>query len=171
MLTINNLQLSIPNMPIGNNIHPFYRDSVRQLFGIEIADGQHHSPTRNRTTLTAILRDALGIHTHNLIYFFDIRLQEELGSPSPQYELLADLGLKTVLPVCIHGPDLSIVQEGLSMVDTLLSNGQQALCAVSLLSSAEWQSCGHEFVIAFLASSDGISDNKIFMKGTMINGK
>jgi hypothetical protein len=171
MLTIENFYAMIPDGPIGDNVHPFYHASIKRLFGIEIDTAKHFTITRNRTILTSVLHDTLRDNVQNICYFFDIRLQEELGSPSPQYELLGDLELTKVLPVCIHGTDFNIVREGLSMADSILSDGQKALFAVSSLSSTEWQSCGYEFVSAFLVSSNGVADRKIYIKGTMFNEK
>jgi hypothetical protein len=171
MLTIENFHVTIPDGPIGDNVHPFYHASIKCLFGVEIDTVKHSTKTRNRTILTSILHNTLRDNVQNICYFFDIRLQEELGSPSPQYELLGDLGLTTVLPVCIHGTDLNIVREGLTMADSILCDGQKALFAVSLLSSTEWQSCGYEFASAFLVSSNGVADSKIYIKGTMFNEK
>jgi hypothetical protein len=171
MLTIEKLQMGIPPASDRNYVHPFYIDSIRCLFGAETVTDKPLMPTRNRVLLASLLNEVLGHDSQNVDFFFDIRLQEELGSPSPQYELLADLGLTSVLPICIHGTDLSIVKEGFYMAESMLINGRKALICVSNLASADWQPTEQEFASALLVSSDGINDNKIYMKGFVQNGK
>jgi len=166
MLTIENIHFSVPDKDIDVNVHPFYKDTIKVLFGADIQNLPHNTPSRNRLILSSILIKTMN-DTHNVSYFFDVRLQEELGSPSPQYEILTDLGFSNVTPLCIHGKDLGVLQEGLLMADSLLRVGEQAIFAVSLLLCANWQSSENEFAFAFLATSDGNADRKIKLKGTM----
>jgi hypothetical protein len=171
MLTIERLHTRIPNSSNGNYVHPFYVDSIRNLFSVNVETSEALTPTRNRTVLVSLLHDVLKKDKKSIDYFFDIRLQEELGSPSPQYELLADLGLTSVTPISIQGTDLSIVYEGFSMAESLLNNGRKALISVANLACAEWQTTKYEFACAILVSSNGMKDSKIYMKGFIQNGK
>jgi len=165
MLTIDNLQISMPKMPRADHVFPFYKDSIKCLFGIDVLNDDCPNPTRNRSSIVAALRDTLGGNIDGLSYFLDIRFQEELGSPSPQYEILSDLSLINITPICINGDDVNVIKEGFSVLDSLLSKGEKALCLISLLSSAEWQFNGSEFIISFVAFSDGESNGIINMKG------
>jgi NAD+ synthase len=165
MLIIEKLRLVSPAAENENNVHPFYADSIRSLFGITIETEKAISPTRNRLILSSLLRDVLGEEQRSIDYFFDIRLQEELGSPSPQYELLFDTRLTTVTPICLHGVDLSIIKEGLSIAETMLIRERKALISISNLACADWQSKENEFACVLLVSSNGIPEGKIIMKG------
>jgi len=165
MLTIDNLRISIPNIPKADYVFPFYKDSIKRLFGADITANDCPNPTRNRISIVSALRDTLGEDIAELSYFLDIRFQEELGSPSPQYEILSDLSLINTIPICMNGDNVNVIKEGFSVLDSLLSKGEVALCLISLLSSAEWQYSGPEFIISFLVSSDGVSDRIINMKG------
>jgi len=163
MLTINNLRISMPKTPISDNVFPFYKDSIKCLFGADVLTNDCPNPTRNRLSILDALKDTLGEDTNGLSYFLDIRFQEELGSPSPQYEILSDLSLTNTTPICMNGDNA--IKEGFSVLDSLLSKGEKALCLISLLSSAEWQYSGSEFVISFIVLSDGESNGIINMKG------
>lgn len=155
MLKIDNLRISSPQTPVSECVHPFYKDTIKCLFGIDLISESSQIPTRNRVSLVSELRETLTGEIADLLYFLDIRFQEELGSPSPQYEILSDLGLTAVTPICMGGDSAVVVQEGLSVLDSLLAAGEKALCAVSLLSSAKWQYEGMEFIVTFLVESDG----------------
>ena len=155
MLSIEKICMSIPETPISERVHPFYASSIKSLFGVELSENSVQSLTRNRNCLVTALKKLLDADTYNFSYFIDIRLQEELGSPSPQYEILYDLGLTNVTPLCIHGDDISIVKESFQLVDSLLCDGEQALCTISLLSCAKWQYDGEEFVIALIVRAKG----------------
>ena len=165
MLTIENLQISSPSKPFADNIHPFYKESIRCLFGVDKATEVHSFPTRNRMSITNSLQETIGNDKYDFSYFLDIRFQEELGSPSPQYEILSDLELTSVTPICVHGDNVGIVREGLRIINALLSKGEKALCTISNVASATWQYSGLELVISCILLSDGLSDGLINMKG------
>jgi len=168
MLVIENLQISSPSMPFTNSIHPFYKESIRCLFGADKTTEAHSFPTRNRMSITNSLQKAIGDNKYDISYFLDIRFQEELGSPSPQYEILSDLELTSVIPICVHGDNIGIIKEGLRIIDALLSKGEKALCTISNVASATWQHSGLEFVISCILSSNGLSDELIDMKGNFL---
>ena len=167
MLTIEGLQMSSPDIPVTDNVHPFYKDSIRYLFGVDQLVETHSSPTRNRMNITNSMRKTLGDCKYDFLFFLDIRFQEELGSPSPQYEILSDLKLASVTPICVHGDNIDIIKEGVKIIDTLLNKDEKALCAISNMASAAWQYSGLEFVISFILSSDGQSDGLINVKGNL----
>jgi len=172
MLTIENIQLIIPGHTAANYAHPFYKDSIKALFGVDIPVVKEYVSTRNRDTITDILRKTIGnTPLAGISYFFDIRLQEELGSPSPQYEILFDLKLNKTTPICIHGEDIMILNEGLSMANSLLTIGGQAIFSVSSMNSAGWQSQSSEFALSFLAVCNNKSDNTIMLKGLINDEK
>jgi hypothetical protein len=166
MLTINNQRISTPTKPRTDHVLPFYKDSIKCLFAIESLTDDCPNPTRNRLNIVSALRETLGEGIDGLSYLLDIRFQEELGSSSPQYEILSDLSLTNITPICMSGDNMDvIIKEGFSVLDSLLSKGEKALCLISLLSSAEWQYSGPEFIISFVAISDGESNGIINMKG------
>jgi NAD+ synthase len=141
------------------------------LFGLTLeTEDKIISPTRNRLVLSSLLREVTGVtevtgESHGSIdYFIDVRFQEELGSPSPQYEVLFDVGLTKVTPICLHGTDFSIIYEGLSIAQNLLNPGRKALLCLSNLACANWQSSENEFACVLLLSSDGIHDGKLTLK-------
>jgi|GEM_PF-3864642 len=168
MLTIENLIISSPSMPFMDNIHPFYKESIRCLFGADKTAEVHSFPTRNRMSITNSLQEMIGNNKYDFSYFIDIRFQEELGSPSPQYEILSDLKLTSIIPICVHGDNIGIIKEGLRISDALLSKGEKALCTISNVASATWQHSGLEFVISCILSSDGLSDGFVNMKGKFL---
>ena len=168
MLAIENLQISSPITPFADNIHPFYKESIRCLFGADMTTEAPSFPTRNRMSITNSLQETMGNNKYDFSYFLDIRFQEELGSSSPQYEILSDLKLTSVIPICVHGDNNGIIKEGLRIIDALLSKGEKALCTISNVASATWQHSGLEFVISCILSSNGLSDGHINMKGKFL---
>jgi hypothetical protein len=165
MLKIDNLHISTPKIPIADSAHPFYQETIKHLYGIDLTNNLSEISTRNRESLVSELRKTLENKTASFRYFLDIRFQEELSSPSPQYAILSDLGCSSVTPICFCGGSVEIVNEGLSALDSLLKDEERALCAISLLSSAEWQYEGPEFIITFIAESDGKHDGLINIVG------
>jgi hypothetical protein len=133
-------------------VHPFYRDSIMHLFGVEISNEELQQPTRNRriyfSELSRLLSDG------EFSYFFDIRLQEELGTPSPQFEILSDLNLNKTIPISIGGSGIEVINEAILIIDSMLNIGEKAVCAISLLSCAKWQFDGLEFITSFIAERD-----------------
>lgn len=166
MLTVSNINwFSPPHVKI-DYVHPFYKDSIKFLFGKDIA-GQYAMPTRNRKSMAEALKRVLGEKKTEYAYFLDIRFQEELGSPAPQYEILCDVGLTMVTPICIQGDHSNIIREGLAILESVMEAGEKAVCSVSLLSSAQWQYSGSELIIMFEVFRDGQADGMIQMKGSV----
>lgn len=164
MLIVSNIKWFSPPHIKTDYVHPFYKDSIKYLFGMDVA-GQCLAPTRNRKSMVEALNSVLGERQSEYAYFLDVRFQEDLGSPSPQYEILYDVGLTTVTPICIQGDHSNIIREGLAILDSIMEAGKRAVCSVSLLSSAQWQYSGSEFIIMFEVLSDGQPDGTIQMKG------
>lgn len=167
MLTISNIMQSTPERAGTDYVHPFYRDSIRRLFGVEVG-GKTRVPTRNRQVLASMLKSIVGSGQAEYQYLLDVRFQEELGSPSPQYEILYDLGLRQVTPICLHGNGADTVKEALHILASVMKPGEKALCAVSTLSSASWQYGEEEHVLAFALQSDGVNDEDIVIEGEHI---
>ncbi len=165
MLTVSNINCFSPPYVKIDYVHPFYKDSIKFLFGKDIAE-QCAMPTRNRKSMAEALKSVLGEKKTQYAYFLDIRFLEELGSPAPQYEILSDVGLTTVTPICIQGSQSNIIQEGLAILESVMEAGERAVCSMSLLSSAQWQYSGSEFIIMFEVFSDGQADGMIQMKGS-----
>lgn len=164
MLTVGNIKWFSPPYVKADYVHPFYKDSIKYLFGMDTT-GQCPTPTRNRRSMSEALNSVLDENRSEYAYFLDVRFQEELGSPAPQYEILYDVGLTTVTPICIQGDHSNIIWEGLAVLDSIMESGKKAVCSVSLLSSAQWQYCGSEFIIMFEMLSDGQLDGMIQMEG------
>lgn len=168
MLTIYNVKTLIPLKIYTEFVHPFYKDSVKQIFGVELHN-EHSAPTRNRRVITEMLRKVMCESEHTYSYFLDIRLLEELGSPAPQYEILNDAGLINVMPICVYGSGLGIIRNGLSIIESVLKAGERAICVISMLSSAIWQYEGGEFVVGLEIESDGVPDGELIVKGRIQN--
>lgn len=167
MLTISNIKRSIPQRAEADYAHPFYRDSIRRLFGVEVCM-EMRVPTRNRQVLASALKSVMRGGQEEYQYFLDVRLQEELGSPSPQYEILYDLGLRQVTPICVHGNEADTVKEAVHILGAVMRPNDKALCVVSKLSSASWQYSKEEYIFAFELQSDGADDEKIVIEGEKI---
>ena len=167
MLTISNIERSTPKRAEADYAHPFYRDSIRHLFGVEVCR-EARVPTRNRQALVSALKSVMRSGQAEYQYLLDIRLQEELGSPSPQYEILYDLGLRQVTPICVHGNGADTVKEALHILMSVMKPEDRALCAVSMLSSASWQSSEEEHILAFELQSDGVNDEEVVIEGEHI---
>ena len=168
MLVIENVRHCVPVLSKINNVHGFYRDSIRQLFGIDVDMEQAFMPTRNHKTLLDLMIKVTEESRKNILYYFDIRFCEELGGIAPQYELLYDLGLKRTQPICIKSTSGNALNEGLFLCNLLLKENETALFSVSRLASAEWQLAECEFAMAFTATSDGVEDKNILIKGILI---
>lgn len=164
MLTIYNVKTLIPQKIYTEFVHPFYKDSIKRIFGVELHN-EHSTPTRNRRVLTEMLKKVMCESEDTYSYFLDIRLLEELGSPAPQYEILNDVGFINVMPICVHGSDLGIIRNGLSIMESILKTGERAVCVISVLSSATWQYEGCEFVVGFEIESNGVPDGELNVKG------
>lgn len=169
MLSVSDIKWFFPPHARTDYVHPFYKDSIMSLFGEDVdernAANQCLTPTRNRKSIVEALRSVLGEGNSEYAYFLDVRFQEELGSPAPQYEILYDMGLTNVTPICVQGDNTNIIREGLAILDSVMESGNRAICLVSLLSSAQWQYSGLEFIIIFQVSSDGQQDGIIQVKG------
>ena len=124
--------------------------------------------TRNRQALVSALRSVMWSGQAEYRYLLDVRLQEELGSPAPQYEILYDLGLRQVTPICVHGDGADTVKEALHILAFVMKPEDRALCLVSRLSSASWQHSKEEFIYAFELQSDGVGDGDIVIEGEKI---
>lgn len=168
MLTIYNVKTLIPQKIYTEFVHPFYKDSIKRIFGVELHN-EHSAPTRNRRVIAEMLKKVMCKSEHTYSYFLDIRLLEELGSPTPQYEILHDMGLINVIPICVHGSGLGIIRNGLSIIESLLTAGERAVCIISMLSSAMWQYDGGEFVVGLEIESNGVADGEIILKGQIQN--
>ena len=167
MLTVSNIRRSTPERAEADYAHPFYRDSIRRLFEVEVSR-EMRAPTRNRQALASALRSVMRSGQAEYRYLLDVRLQEELGSPAPQYEILYDLGLRQVTPVCVHGDGADTVKEALHILTFVMKPEDKALCLVSRLSSASWQNSKEEFIFAFELQSDGAGDGDIVIEGEKI---
>lgn len=164
MLTIRNLRRSTPEKAEADYVHPFYRDSIRRLFGVEVRR-EMRTPTRNRQALVSALKSVMRSGQAEYQYLLDVRLQEELGSPAPQYEILYDLGLRQVTPLCVHGNGADTVKEALQILAFVMKPEDKALCAVSRLSSASWQYSKEEYIFAFELQSDGVNGEDVVIEG------
>ena len=165
MLTIKHLRYVKPDQPSGDgNVHGFYANTVKKLYGIDINLAAPRRPTRNHSLLSDLIASVLEDNTDMLKRFYDIRLEEELGSAAPQYEILETLNLPKLLPFCIKGMGMLSVSEGLELAEAQLGTYEAAIFSVSRLRSACWQSAGEEFAIAFIAVKEEQNEGDILIK-------
>lgn len=115
-------------------VHPFYAAAFESVYGCTHpwVASEPPSSSRTRETIRLALRDVLGdgcLPSISCVY--DVRACEEVSSVCLVYALLEELGIPTVRPMSVRGPNAGVLLESLTIADAMLRDGQSALVAVS----------------------------------------
>lgn len=146
-------------------VHPFYKNMFRKLYGLDEDQAEAYTGADGAAAYSCdfvahLVREVWERHKNDAVWFYDIRINEEMGHAAPEYAIMKRAGIRNISPINIRGMGSMALLMGLQLTGLDTSEGN---CAIVLLAELEHAfSAGKENTACAFAlyPCDKIDDSK-----------
>lgn len=120
-------------------VHPFYKNMFGKLYGLDEEQAKAYTGADGAVTyscdfIAPLVKEVWEGHKNDAVWFYDIRINEEMGHAAPEYAIMKRAGIRNISPVNIRGMGSMALLMGLQIIGLEISEGN---CAIMLLAELE----------------------------------